>query len=349
MHVRAIRVAAALLAVPLLGARPSAQKPVNASPASPLLRLDVSVTDASGKPVPALRAADFAVTEDGRPVSIQTVTSIDPAGGGPRTYLFAVDALHLSPRGAQRVEPILSEFVRTSLRPEDRAAVAWLGPAPRMSDFTSDPQRLSAAIRSASESARSRSTARLSEFGGPDPSGVADLLDASGRTFAMLTTAIEHAAPDPGHRMAVLLISEGVPVSGTEPRATAEAQRALYAAAARGSVNLYPIDPVGMSAIDAGLEPSSESEPAGLAQWDSLRAIARETGGRAIFNTKIEPELVRIAQDNGSYYLVTYQSPHAAERDGDFHRLDVRVNVRGATVTARRGWYEPKAEQVPSP
>jgi hypothetical protein len=57
MHVRAIRVAAALLALPPLGARPSAQKPVNASPASPLLRLDVSVTDASGKPVPALRAA----------------------------------------------------------------------------------------------------------------------------------------------------------------------------------------------------------------------------------------------------------------------------------------------------
>ena len=344
MRVRLIRAVPFALAVPLLAARPAQQPPATAAPGSQSIHLDVSVTDASGKPVPALHAADFEVTEDGRPVAIQTVRSVDPSTDRARTYLFAIDALHLSPRGARRVEPILSEFVRTCLGPEDRAAVAWLGPAARMSDFTSDRQRLLTEIGGASDSARSGSAARSGELGiGPAPLGIVDM-DASGRTLAMLTAAVERAAQEPGRRLAVLLISEGVPLSGNEARATGDALRALYAAAARRNVNLYPIDPVGMSAIKPGLEPSSEDEPAGLAQWDSLRTLARETGGRALFSTKLGPEFQRIAQDNGSYYVMTYQSPHAAEHDGDFHRVEVRVHVRGATVHARRGWYEPRRD-----
>ena len=86
------------LALLLLTALPAhAQSPPNArvaqvdTSAYPVVKLYVSVIDASGKPTPGLTARDFAITEDGQPItidefvgggagSIDTVLVIDRSG-----------------------------------------------------------------------------------------------------------------------------------------------------------------------------------------------------------------------------------------------------------------------------
>ena len=294
--------------------------------------IDVVVTDAAHAPVSGLSAADFDLTEDGRPLPIETCTAVTTSEG--RTYLLAVDAFHLSQRGAVRVQPALEQFIGGFLGPRDRAAVAWLGPLPRMSDFTSDRQTLQQAIGATSSSARSIVSGSPLSAG---PIEFGETLDSTARTFALLGAAIGRSPHVPGRRLAVLLISEGVAVDDAAPRTTADAERAFFAGAARANVSVYPIDPLGMSAVNASIAPSEESEPYGLAQWDSLRRLAERTGGVAVVGrSDLSASYRQIVQDNSSYYVITYKSARPDDPDGHLHNVRVKVRRGGVTVRARK-------------
>jgi VWFA-related protein len=306
------------------------------------IQLDVSVTDAAGQPVRGLTAADFAVAEDGHAVAVQAVSDVDVSGSAGRTYIIAVDSLHLSSRGAVRVQPLIEQFVTRYLGTHDRAAIVLLAERPSMTVVTADHQQLLRAIDVAAASARTASAAPpgAMEFG-MTPVTLDDINEAAARGFATLTTALGRIAHDPGRRVAVLFISEGFPLEGRDTRDGASAERAFLTAAARANATVYPINPVGMSAISSGIEPSSEFEPGGLAGWNSLRTLANDTGGRATLGlTDMTPAYKQLVQDTTSYYVLTYTSPHASERDGDFHEVRVHVNRRGSKVTTRKGWYE---------
>jgi hypothetical protein len=74
--------------------------------------------------------------------------------------------------------------------------------------------------------------------------------------------------------------------------------------------------------------------------------VSENTGGTAVVNTTdFDDGLDRIFEENGSYYLLGYQSTNQ-ERDGKFRRLDVHVARPGATVRARRGYYGPTATRA---
>ena len=315
--------------------------PSGRSPAGSVITLHVLATDRAHLPVHGLTAADFEITEDGRPVSIESSAAVDASTDG-RTYLMAVDALHLSPRGAARVQVALEQFVNDFFGPHDRGAVAWLGRTPRISGVTNDRQQLLGAIGVASTAARSSGAGDLYPLGvGAAAFSTSDALDSSGRTFAALTTALERVPHGISSPVAVLLISGGVPEAGAS-RATSDARRALLAEAARANASIYPIDPAGMAAIRSSLSPGDESEPAGLAEWASLRTIAESTGGRAILGqSDLAPAYRQIVQDNTFYYVISFVSAHAQEHDGDFHNVRVRVKRAGVTLTTRKGWYEP--------
>ena len=305
--------------------------------------LDVVVADATGHPALGLGAADFEITEDGRPVQVQTCSPVDAANdsSGARTYILVVDGFHLSPRGAERVQPLLEQFAADAVAAGDRVSVAWLGSSPRISRLTTDSQTLRQMIAAASSSARNIQLAKGSPVAGPLEFGARP--DGAATTFALLTSAVNRVVQVDGRRAAVVFVSEGVAGADSESRRTADAERAFLTTAARHFVNVYPIDPLGMSSINSGLATPDESQPAGLAQWNSLRALAANTGGRATLGrTDLTSAYRQIAQDNSSYYLLSYASPHANERDGDFHEVRVRVKRAGAKVTTRKGWYEPK-------
>jgi VWFA-related protein len=345
MRSSAAGVFVATLIVGSTAGRPTAQQVTGGASGTPI-QLDVSVTDASAQPVRGLTAADFAVTEDGRAVQIQAVTDVDVPGAGSvgRTYIIAVDSLHLTSRGAVGVGAMIEQFVDQYLAAQDRAAVVILGPSSSMAAATADHQQLLRAIGIASASARTASEARRGGMGfGTTPVTLPDIHEAAVRAFATLTTALGRVAHEPGRRVAVLFISEGVPLEGRDTREAAAAQQAFLAAAARENATVYPLNPAGMSTISSGVEPSSEFEPAGLAGWQSLRSLANDTGGLATLGlTDLASAYRQIVQDTSSYYVLTYASPHGSERDGHFHGVRVHVNRRGSNVRTRNGWYEPK-------
>ena len=176
------------------------------------------------------------------------------------------------------------------------------------------------------------------------------------QTYEMLELAAEYVAGYTGRRKSMLLFSSGVPidlVGMTEPSSRfRRAHEKLVAMARQSNVAVYAIETHGLgstanSAV-AELGGHNEGPPdrsvsalagnmAAKSNEDALRAIAGETGGRAIlrYNDMATP-FAQIARDNGSFYLLGFRPESTDSKK--FRRLQVRVKREDVQVFARLGY-----------
>lgn len=127
-----------------------------------LVRLDISVVDATGRPITDLKPEEITITEDGQTLPVvlfQRVTEpsdsyVDAAiravsaevssnEAFPRGHLYVLifDQQHITPGNEQRARIAAENFIRTRVRPSDRVALfAVPGPGPQIG-FTSDKLR----------------------------------------------------------------------------------------------------------------------------------------------------------------------------------------------------------------
>jgi hypothetical protein len=76
---------------------------------------------------------------------------------------------------------------------------------------------------------------------------------------------------------------------------------------------------------------------------DTLATLSTDTGGRAFFDLgDLSDAFPKIQQENGGYYLLGYDLPTDAKRDGSWHPVRVKVNAPGAHVRYRNGYYAPR-------
>ncbi len=153
--------ASTLLAAAIAASPQSAPQPVFRSGVD-LVRFDVRVSDAAGKPIADLRPDEIEIVEDGQPLPIllfQHVT--EPAAmyaeaalravsaevssnrGAPRghLYLLVFDQAHIAPGNEHVAQRAAEAFIRTRVRASDRVAVIGIpGPGPELS-FTADRTR----------------------------------------------------------------------------------------------------------------------------------------------------------------------------------------------------------------
>ena len=149
---------AVLTAVALDGRTPQEPQTVFRSGVD-LARLDVRITDASGKPITDLRQDEVSVVENGvlKPLLLfhhvaesgrsfletvhQTVAAeISTNQGAPRgqLYLFVFDQEHITAGNEQRARQAAETFLRRRVKPQDRVAVYGLpGPGPSLA-FTAN-------------------------------------------------------------------------------------------------------------------------------------------------------------------------------------------------------------------
>ena len=162
---------AAVVAVGLLAQQQAPQQPTFRTRAE-LVRVDVTVLDRNGKPLPNLTADDFTVFQDGVPQKVQTFQFIEYNGAygpdedltmtiGPRdgrndqlarddVRLFLVfwDEYHILPNYQDAfLREELTGFVRTMVNPTDFVAI--MDPWTPMShlEFSRDRYRLANQIR----------------------------------------------------------------------------------------------------------------------------------------------------------------------------------------------------------
>ena len=175
------------------------------------------------------------------------------------------------------------------------------------------------------------------------------------RQLAALQTAVSMLRPLPEQKT-LLYFASGMRLNGSDNQAQL---RATVNAAIRANVTLNPIDARGLIATPP-LGDASRASPGGIGMFtgklaeaavtnlqrtqDTLYALAKDTGGKAMFDyNDLSLGIVQAAQAVSDYYIVGYYSTHI-DTDGKFRR--VRITLSGGKVgelAYRQGYYADKA------
>ncbi len=335
-----------------------------------LVEFDVSVLGHDRRPVKGLTASDFTVTEDGKPQSVAAFAAVDIPNPPPvtaswmrnvtpdvvtndqqvrRIVVILLDDVGIQPEDVPPAKAV-ADAVVNRLQPHDLAAVSFTFEG-RRADLTGDRRQLLAAIdtlrahpddsappaRYEAAFASGTQIAQTSKSNGQGPCSHRGTY--AGSTSPCIADAMVHigTALDaaPLGRKTLVYVSRGVPYEFTmgnlQAATDVQGLRALFKALQQANVNVYAIDP-------SGLSPSGVLGP----KMDALRMFAETTGGRATVGTNAPEEAVaQVFRENSSYYLLGFRSTNPKE-DGRFRRVQVTVDRPDVDVRARTGYYAPK-------
>ncbi len=372
---------------------PQQQQPIFRSGVD-VIRLDVTVLDKERRPVRGLALENFTVLENGKAQRIVAVTEMAAAEQDPTPSAWmrmvppdvaANDLTDMT--GDGRFVAIVMDdwnipfddldiimnaravgrYLVDALNPSDVAAVVFPQQAGKTQDFTTDRQKLIAAIDKFDPPEVKWIEARPQGMGpmGGDmlqrfaPSLMRSDCARSQPTIPTLDTVVTRLAAVPNRRKTVILVSVGIPLSFMETRSCpgelTSIMKDTFRRAQQANVNIHSIDPAGFDGyqrylqnpIRRGGRPAERTMPMGAAEGaarvrrDFLEITANHTGARAIVNTDdLSYEIDRLMVEASSYYLVGYQTSNG-QPDGKFRRIEVKVNKPGLTVRTRSGFYAP--------
>jgi len=302
-----IGLSAAALLLPIIGLAGEGQQPVPPFTASSdLVVVPAVVVDKKGAIVPGMKAEDFQVFEDGRPVEIATFVAAEAAVEG-RFIVVVLDNLTTRAEIGFRVRDIAMKFVNR-MGPSDVMSVIPLNRG--RATTTGDKAALKAAID------------RFTPAFGDSVRTQGQDASQGLRAISDLTAQVSRA---PHPRKVMVFIGAASMFSPNEPSAFADRGPDLspdwaeaIRSTARDNVSVYTIDPEGQTGqVD-----------------DYSQSFAVETGGQAWANTNnFEAAVDRIWRESRNYYLLGYVQPI---NDRRIHRIEVKVSKPGVTVRARR-------------
>ncbi len=272
-----------------------------------MVNMSVAVADGGGRPLTGLGKDDFVVEENGRR---QNIDVVDPEES-PFNLAILLD---LSGSTSLDLEHMRQAAIRLidMVRPGDRVALYAMSGSlfHRLSPLTSDRGVLLDRC------------ARL-----PYPIGGSPLWDVIALVYD------DELAAHGGDRNALVVISDGIDnrISGQSVPSMLKASR-LTAAAAEMDARIYPIFLL-----------SGERFGRNWSQKARLRMteLAKATGGRlftAASVADIEPVLPQLETEMRSVYEIAYY-PDDQEFDGQWRRVRVKVQMPGAQVRARPGYF----------
>ena len=316
-----------------------------------LVRVDVTVLDHRGNPVPALKPEDFLIEEDGVPQKVSSLKFIE-ANGQPdddvslpirspehaaaeaarddvRVFLLFWDEYSIDQFASSiRAREALTKFVSTAFQPTDLVALMdQLTPTDAIR-FTRDFRDLGLDVKKL----RGRMGLLV-----PTRSAVEDAQLMRGGdirrlraevTLSALKSAVVFLGTLREGRKAVIFFSEGVRGLGSDGITV---MSDVVRAANESNTAIYTVDPRGLTARGSS---------------ESLYLLAENTGGRTIANTNgLDTALREIVHEASAFYLLGYSSIKNPA-DGKFHQIRVRVNRSGLEVRARHGYWAPSEKAV---
>ena len=341
--------AATLLAIAWMGhqALPVAQSPLAAASLATQrsITIDVSVTDARGRPVADLKPGDFDLREGALPLPLESARLVSIAGapqaetpadirsdadersaaGADDARLFAIflDEYHVGSAESVRVRDTLTRFIDRDVTPRDLVVVM----KPLDSLLAIRLTRDRDAARKAIGSFQGRKgdyeprNAYERDFMAATPARV-DIARNQVALSAINALAV-HLGSLADRRKTLIVATEYVGPSerhrGQDFLPTIET---IIRSANRSNVAVYPFDP--------------RDPVAGDPQVEALRRLAGETDGATIA-ADADAGLRRVSADSSAYYVLTFRSPHPD--DGQFRELETRVTRSGVVVRARKGYW----------
>ena len=258
------------------------------------------------------------------------------------------------------------KFVRTQMTAADLVgAVVFANRMRVLAPFTNNKEALATAI----STLRPGKETQLATAEGATPTGEEATQQDTGaaytaddtefnifntdRKLAAIESLAEMLRPIPGKK-AVIQFAGGITQTGEENRTQL---RSATDAANRANVSLYTVDTRGLQAAAPGGN-ASEAGATGTALFsgaavrqqtaarqesrDTMATLAADTGGESFFDLgDFKEAFQKVQQDGTGYYLVGYY-PENMRRDGRWRYVEVKVNIPGARVTHREGYYAPK-------
>jgi len=319
--------------------------------------LDVVVEDSRGKPVENLGPSDFTVTEQSRPVAVESVRFVraaskaagvtalpvsaparpsDPGAGS--VIAIYLDEFHVAPGApAEQVRAALISLVTESIEPSDQLIVLKSldslleikpvqSPAEAIQKLQSfDPRR---------GDYEPRTTFERNFIAGTPARIESSRAQIATSSLEALATALGRMSAD---RKSLIVVSEGF---AKNPRRRAEALLpsldSVILAANRAHVSIYPFDPSAVSQTGSTLDTADNADEA--VRWrEVLRSLADGTSGRTIAHSGDDAGLKRALNESRGYYELTLSKDLA--RDGHFHSVDVTLRRSGLTARARKGYW----------
>jgi VWFA-related protein len=277
-----------------------------------------------------------------------------------RLIVLYFDVTAMPPPDLTRAYAAARKYIKDQLHAQDLIAImTFQGGAVKVKhDFTSDRAQLEEVFL------------RLIYGDDLDGDGIPDVTPDTGTAFGQddaefnilntdrqlsaLQTAAMMLRPLPEQKSLVYFAS-GLRMNGVDNQAQL---RATTNAAIRSNVAIFPVDARGLVA-QAPLGDATVASPGGAGMFtgqaastrqsdfqrsqDTLYSLAKDTGGKALFdNNDLSVGIVQAAESVGSYYIIGFYSTHSA-RDGKFRR--VRVTLNGgltAELSYRQGYFADK-------
>ena len=348
--------AASILFSALLGATPQQQPPADQSQlptfrtGANVVRVDVTVLDHRGQPVPALKPEDFLIEEDGVPQKVTSLKYVE-ANGQPtddlslpirspehaaaeaaredvRVFLIFWDEYSIDQFGsAIRARDALSRLLATAFQPTDLVALMdQLTPSDAIR-FTRDFSDLSLDVKKLRGRLGvyipARSAVEEAQMQKGDPRKLRAEVTASA-----LKSAVVYLGTLREGRKAVIFVSEGIRGLGSD---ATQVLSDVVRAANESNTAIYTVDPRGLT---------------GRGSSDSLFVLADNTGGRPVANTNgLDTAMRQIVHEASAFYLLGYSSIRNPS-DGRFHQIKVRVDRTGLDVRARHGYWAPSLKAI---
>ena len=346
--------------------------------------------DGAPQTVTAFSLIDIPVTLSDRalflPQDIEPDVMSNAAGPEGRLYVLLLDDIHTAAQRSPRVRQVARQFIEKYLGANDLLAVLHTsGRSDASQDFTNSRRLLTqAADKFMGQKLRSAYLNKLDAYNNARGSGLpptltdpeqAQRLYNARTTLSTVRSLSDWMAGVRGRRKAVVLIGEGIDfsiwdttaLSGTDAMTRRgdgavlirETQDAI-AAATRANVNIYAIDPRGLStmgdeAMEATAVPTNEVLDGTMTalydelrtSQDSLRTLSEETGGFAsVTSNDFGTAFQRIVDANSAYYVLGYYATNE-KRDGRYRKIEVRLTRPGLTVNARKGYMAPRGRLAP--
>ena len=173
-------------------------------------------------------------------------------------------------------------------------------------------------------------------------------------TLSGLASAIRSMKSVPGRKL-LFLLSNGFLIDNSHSDESYKL-RQIASAAAQTGVVIYSMDARGLvvslsdASSPASFDLSGRLERANhdelFATQDGLNALARDTGGKAIFNTNdFKPGLLGALKETSVYYLLAWKPEKTGNSSGRFRNIDVSIVGRpDLIVRVRRGFFDAAPE-----
>ena len=277
-----------------------------------------------------------------------------------RLIIFYFDQSAMPPADASRAYSNAQKYIDTQMSRDDVIAIiTFQGGGVRIrSDFTDNKAALREQIL------RLIYNDDLDGDGipdNPDPGTAFGQNDAefnifnTDRQLAALQTAVTMLRPLPEQK-ALVYFGSGIRLNGTDNQAQL---RATINAAVKANVTIHPIDARGLVATPP-LGDATQRSPGGLGMFtgqlamaavnnlqrsqDTLYALAKDTGGTAMFDyNDLSLGIKKAADSIGSYYILGYYTSNMAE-DGKFRRVRITLSGgRQGELTYRQGYFADKS------